>query len=82
MIGESTVIVNKGLQPRTTYSLYDSDTSSITNDHTIGQSGFNVEVNHYHGLGEQYFMRSLKPSVSHCNAAHDISLLLHQSLHF
>ena len=25
----------------------------------IGQSGFNAEVSHHHGLGEQYFMRSL-----------------------
>jgi hypothetical protein len=28
-------------------------------DHTIGQSGFNAEVSHYHGLGEQYFMQSM-----------------------
>jgi hypothetical protein len=28
-------------------------------DHTIGQSGFNAEVSHHHGLGEQYFMQSL-----------------------
>jgi len=57
--GESTDIVNKGIQSCTTYSLYDSDTWSITNDLTIGQSGLNVEVILYHGLGEQYFMRSM-----------------------
>ena len=55
-VGESPDIVNKGIQPHTANSLYDSDTWSITNDHTIEQSGFNAEVSQYHGLGEQYFM--------------------------
>ena len=52
IVGENTDIVNKGIQPHTTYSLYDSDTWSI------GQSGFHVEVSHHHGLGEQYFIQS------------------------
>ena len=43
-VGERMDRVNTGIQPRTTYSVYDSDTWSITNDHTIGHSGFNVEV--------------------------------------
>ena len=60
-VGESTDVVNKGIEPHTMYSLYDSDTGSITNDHTIGQSGtrFNAEVSHYHGIGELYFIRSM-----------------------
>ena len=52
MVDESTAIVNKGIQSCKTRSLYDSDNWSITNNHTIGQSGFHVEVSHYHGLGE------------------------------
>ena len=39
--------------------MYVSDTWSNSNDHTIGQSGFNAEVSHHHGLGEQNFMQSL-----------------------
>ena len=44
--GESTDIVNKAIQSRTMYSLYDSDIWTITKDDTIGQSGFNEEEIH------------------------------------
>ena len=54
MVGESNEIVNNCIQPRTTYSLHDSDTWSITKEHTIGRSVSHAEVSHYHGLGEQY----------------------------
>jgi hypothetical protein len=54
--GERMDRVNMGIQPHTTYCVHDSDTWSITNDHMIGQSGFKVDVSHYHGLGEQCFM--------------------------
>jgi hypothetical protein len=63
MVSESTVICysEQRYTTHTTNSLYDSDTWSLTTDYTIGQSGFCVEVSHYHGLGEQHFMRSMQP---------------------
>jgi hypothetical protein len=41
-------------------------------DHTIGQSGFNAEVSHHHGLGEQYFMQSLNTisATLQCSSQH------------
>ena len=81
MVGESTAKGNKGIQSRKTHSRYDSDTWSITIDHTIGQSGFTAKVSQYDGLGEQYFMRSLHTisTMLHCSSQHH-SLPLHQSL--
>ena len=69
MVGECTVMGNKGIQSHITHNLYDSDTWSIAFDHTIRQSGFTAEVSHYDVLGEQYFIRSL----------HTISVMLHYS---
>ena len=59
MVGESAAVGIKGIQSCMTHSWYDSDTWSIANDHTIGQSGFTAEVSQYDGFGEQYF-------INHC----------------